>query len=80
VGVNGSALLWNSSLTNAANVDPKRFTTLDDIVAGALRLTVREGAEIKQAGLLPASHTNLLMRWITDQGGKFYDEKTYKWT
>jgi ABC-type glycerol-3-phosphate transport system substrate-binding protein len=41
---------------------------------------VREGAEIKQAGLLPASHTNLIMRWIIDQGGKFYDEKTHKWT
>jgi ABC-type glycerol-3-phosphate transport system substrate-binding protein len=80
VGVNGSMLLWNSALTGAANVDPKRFATLDDVVAGASRLTVREGPDIKQAGLLPVSQTNLIMRWIVDQGGKFYDEKTYKWT
>jgi ABC-type glycerol-3-phosphate transport system substrate-binding protein len=80
VGVNGSMLLWNSALTNAAGVDPRRFTALDHIVEGGRRLTIREGADIKQAGLLAASHTNLVMRWIMDQGGRFYDEKTYKWT
>ncbi len=80
VGVNGSMLLWNTNLTAAAGVDPKSFGTLDQIVAGAAKLTRREGGEIAQAGLIPNFHTNLLMRWILDQGGKFYDEQTYKWT
>jgi ABC-type glycerol-3-phosphate transport system substrate-binding protein len=80
VGVNGSMLLWNSALTTATNVDPKSFTTLDQIVAGATKLTIKDGTSVRQAGLLPNSMTNLVMRWVIDQGGKFYDEKTYKWT
>jgi ABC-type glycerol-3-phosphate transport system substrate-binding protein len=80
VGVNGSMLLWNDNLAQASGVDPKSFTSLDQIVQGALKLTRKDGADFKVAGLQPSSHTNLVMRWIIDQGGKFYDEKTYKWT
>ncbi len=80
VGVNGSMLLWNTNLTAASGVDPKTFTTFDQIVQGALKLTRKQGTDWQQAGLLTASQTNLVMRWIIDQGGKFYDEKTYKWT
>lgn len=79
-GVNGSMLLWNSNLATGAGVDPRTATSLDQIVAGAVKLTRKEGAEVKQAGLVPGSATNLIMRWILDQGGKFYDQQTYKWT
>lgn len=80
VGVNGSMLLWNNEIASSAAVGPKSFTTLDQIVAGAVKLTQRDGGAITRAGLLPNSMTNLIMRWIIDQGGKFYDEKTFKWT
>jgi ABC-type glycerol-3-phosphate transport system substrate-binding protein len=80
VGMNGSMLVYNAKLLSDANVDPKGITTLDAIVAGAAKLTVREGGNVSRAGVLPTSQSNLVMRWIIDQGGKFYDEKTYKWT
>ena len=80
VGVNGSMHLWNNELTQRDGVDPKTFTTLDQIAQGAVKLTRKSGTDWQQAGLLPNSHTNLIMRWIIDQGGKFYDEKTFKWT
>lgn len=80
VGMNGSMLVYNAKLLSDANVDPKGLTTLDAMAAAATKLTVREGGNVTRAGLLPLSQTNLIMRWIIDQGGKFYDEKTYKWT
>jgi ABC-type glycerol-3-phosphate transport system substrate-binding protein len=80
VGMNGSMLVYNDTLPKNANVDPKALTTLDTIVAAGTRLVVREGGNVTQAGLLPTANTNLVMRWIIDQGGKFYDEKTFKWT
>jgi ABC-type glycerol-3-phosphate transport system substrate-binding protein len=80
VGVNGSMLLWNNELTQRDGVDPKSFTTLDQIAQGAVKLTRKAGADWQQAGLLPSATTNLIMRWIIDQGGTFYDEKTFKWT
>jgi ABC-type glycerol-3-phosphate transport system substrate-binding protein len=79
-GVNGSMLLWNDELAKGSGVDPRTFTSLDQVIAGATRLVRREGSNVSVAGLLPNSHTNLLMRWILDQGGKFYDEGTSKWT
>jgi ABC-type glycerol-3-phosphate transport system substrate-binding protein len=80
VGVNGSMLLWNSELTQRDGVDPKTFTSLDQIAQGAVKLTRKSGPDWQQAGLLPSAQTNLVMRWIIDQGGAFYDEKTFKWT
>jgi ABC-type glycerol-3-phosphate transport system substrate-binding protein len=80
VGMNGSMLVYNARLLSDANVDPKGLTSLDGIVAAAAKLTTRAGGEVTRAGVLPTSQTNLIMRWIIDQGGKFYDEKTYKWT
>lgn len=79
-GVNGSMLIWNTNLAGASGVDPKGFTSLDQITQGAVKLTRKEGVDFKQAGMLVSSQTNLLMRWIIDQGGKFYDEQTNKWT
>ncbi|HEX2325299.1 MAG TPA: extracellular solute-binding protein, partial [Chloroflexota bacterium] len=80
VGMNGSMLVFNETLLKNANVDPKGLTTLDAIVAAGARLVSREGGNVTRAGLLPTATTNLVMRWIIDQGGKFYDEKTFKWT
>jgi ABC-type glycerol-3-phosphate transport system substrate-binding protein len=80
VGVNGSMLLWNSDLAARSGVDPRAFTSFDQITQGALKLTRKAGPDWQQAGLLPGSTTNLVMRWIIDQGGRFYDEKTFKWT
>jgi ABC-type glycerol-3-phosphate transport system substrate-binding protein len=80
VGVNGSMLLYNVNILAGANIDPTRFTTLDAILDAARRLVIRDGPNITRAGLLAASQTNLVMRWIIDQGGRFYDEKTYKWS
>ncbi len=79
-GSNGTMLLWNNNLTGAAGVDPKGFTSLDQVVQGAVKLTRKEGTEFRQAGMPVVSQTNLLMRWIIDQGAKFYDEQTNKWT
>lgn len=80
VGMNGSMLVYNAKLLSDANVDPKGLTSLDAMVSAATKLTVREGGAVTRAGLLPTAQTNLIMRWIIDQGGTFYDEKTYKWT
>lgn len=80
VGMNGSMLVYNAKLLADANVDAKGLTTLDAIIAAANKLVVREGGVISRAGLLATSTTNLVMRWIIDQGGKFYDEKTHAWT
>lgn len=80
VGVNGSHLQYNSSYMNTAGVDPKKLTTLDDIVQAATKLVVREGQDITRAGLLPSEGTTCIWNWILDQGGKFYDEKTNKWS
>src|SRR5436190_11489250 len=62
VGVNGSMLMWNTNLTQAAGVDPKTFATLNQIAQGAVKLTRKNGDDWQQAGLLATSHTNLVMR------------------
>jgi ABC-type glycerol-3-phosphate transport system substrate-binding protein len=80
VGVNGSHFQYNAALLGNAGIDPKRLTTLDAIVEAATKLVVREGQEITRAGLLPTEATACIHNWIIDQGGKFYDEKTQKWT
>ena len=77
---NGSMLLWNDEMAKGSGVDPRTINSLDQMVQAGQKLTRKEGANISVAGLLPNSHTNLLMRWIIDQGGKFYDEQTNKWT
>ncbi len=80
VGMNGSMLVYNAKLLSDTGVDPKGLTTLDAIIAAANKLTQREGGSVTRAGVLPTAQTNLIMRWIIDQGGRFYDEKSYKWT
>jgi ABC-type glycerol-3-phosphate transport system substrate-binding protein len=80
VGVNGSHYQYNERLLQAAGVDPKRLTTLDSVVEAAVKLTRREGQDVTHAGLLPTEGTTAVYSWIVDQGGKFYDEQTNKWS
>jgi ABC-type glycerol-3-phosphate transport system substrate-binding protein len=80
VGVNGSFLQYNAAHLSAAGIDPRRLATLDDIVQAATRLVVRDGQDITRAGLLPTEGTTCLWNWILDQGGRFYDEGTNKWS
>jgi ABC-type glycerol-3-phosphate transport system substrate-binding protein len=80
VGVNGAFLQYNAPFMTAAGIDPKKLTTLDDVAQAAAKLTVRDGQDITRAGLLPTQGTNGIWNWILDQGGKFYDEKTNKWS
>ena len=79
VGMGGAGILYNRSLLSGANIDPASFATLDAVLAGAAKLVVREGATIKRAGLLHAHTPSLIFRWILDQGGRFYDERAFKW-
>ena len=80
VGVNGSHYQYNERLLQAGGVDPKRLTTLDSVVEASVKLTQRSGQDVTRAGLLPTEGTTAVYSWIVDQGGKFYDEKTNKWT
>jgi ABC-type glycerol-3-phosphate transport system substrate-binding protein len=80
VGVNGSHYQYNAQHLEAAGVDPKRLTTLDSIVEASVKLTRRAGPDVVHAGLLPTEGTTAVYNWILDQGGKFYDEKTGKWS
>ena len=80
VGVNGSHYQYNQQQLEAAGIDPKRLTTLDGIVEASVKLTRRAGQDVTQAGLLPTEGTTAIYNWILDQGGKFYDERTNKWT
>jgi ABC-type glycerol-3-phosphate transport system substrate-binding protein len=80
VGVNGSFFQYNAAYLNAAGLDPKKLATLDDVAQAATKLVVRDGQELTRAGLLPAEGTTCIWNWILDQGGKFYDEKTTKWS
>ena len=80
VGVNGSHYQYNERLLQAKGVDPKRLTTLDSVVEAAVKLTERSGQDVTHAGLLPTEGTTAVYSWILDQGGKFYDEKTNKWS
>ncbi|MGH2352562.1 MAG: ABC transporter substrate-binding protein [Chloroflexota bacterium] len=80
VGVNGAFLQYNAAYFGAAGIDPKKLGTLDDIAQAATRLVVRQGQDITRAGLLPTQGTTCIWNWILDQGGKFYDEKSTKWT
>ena len=80
VGVNGSMLLHNLDHLSAAGIDPKSLTTLDAIVGAATKLVRREGGTITRAGLLLSHTPNYLYDWVLDQGAKFYDEKTGKWS
>ena len=80
VGLGGTMLLYNAAQLANANVDPKSFTTLDAIVAGASKLTERQGGTMSRAGLVVTQHERYVYHWILDQGGTFYDEKTHKWS
>jgi ABC-type glycerol-3-phosphate transport system substrate-binding protein len=80
VGLGGTMLLYNEALLAGAGVTPKGFTTLDAILEGATKLVAREGTTITRAGLLVTQHERYVYHWVLDQGGKFYDEKTHKWT
>jgi ABC-type glycerol-3-phosphate transport system substrate-binding protein len=80
VGLGGTMLLYNEALLTGAGVTPKGFTTLDAILDGATKLVAREGPAITRAGLLVTQHERYVYHWVLDQGGKFYDEKTHKWT
>ena len=65
----------------APSVNPRSFTTLDAVLEGASKLVAREGPAITRAGLLVTQHAALnVYHWVLDQGGKFYDEKTHRWT
>jgi ABC-type glycerol-3-phosphate transport system substrate-binding protein len=80
VGLGGTMLLHNESLLGNAGVNPRSLTTLDAIVAAASRLTERQGSTITRAGLLVTQHERYVYHWVLDQGGKFYDDKTHRWT
>jgi len=80
VGVNGSHYQYNAQQLEAAGIDPKRLTTMDSVVEASTKLARRSGQEVTRAGLLPTEGTTAVYNWILDQGGKFYDEKTNKWT
>lgn len=80
VGVNGSHYLYNVQHLEAAGVDPKRLTTIETVVEAAVKLARREGQDVTRAGLLPTQGTTAVYNWILDQGGKFYDERTNKWS
>jgi ABC-type glycerol-3-phosphate transport system substrate-binding protein len=80
VGMGAAGVLWNVAQLASANVDPKGFTTLDAIVAAASRLVRREGGAITRAGVLTNHTTTLVYRWVLDQGAKFYNEQTNKWS
>jgi ABC-type glycerol-3-phosphate transport system substrate-binding protein len=74
VGVNGSMLLWNNELTQRDGVDPKTFTTLDQIAQGAVKLTRKAGPDWPQAGRRAHTTANQIMRRIIAQGGALDDE------
>ena len=80
VGVNGSHYQYNAQQLEAGGIDPKRLTTIDSIVEASVKLAQRSGQDVTRAGLLPTEGTTAVFNWILDQGGKFYDEKTNKWT
>jgi ABC-type glycerol-3-phosphate transport system substrate-binding protein len=80
VGVNGSHYQYNADQLTAAGIDPKRLTTLDSIVEASVKLVQRQGQDVTHAGVLPTEGTTSVYNWILDQGGKFYDEKTNKWS
>jgi len=79
-GVGAAMVLHNKSLLAADGVDPKSFTTLDALIAGATRLVRRQGGTITRAGLLTTGYVSLIPSWILDQGGRFYNEQTRKWS
>lgn len=80
VGVNGSHFQYNAQHLEAAGIDPKRLTTIDSIVEASVKLAQRSGQDVTRAGLLPTEGTTAVYNWVLDQGGKFYDERTTKWT
>ena len=53
---------------------------MDSVVEASTKLAQRSGQDVTRAGLLPTEGTTAVYNWILDQGGKFYDEKTNKWT
>jgi hypothetical protein len=80
VGLNATVLLYNQAHLATAGIDPRALTTLDAMLAAAVKLTQKEGGEITRAGMLLAYHPNLIQNWILDQGATFYDEKSGRWT
>jgi len=80
VGVNGSHYQYNAQQLEAGGIDPKRLTTMDSIIEASVKLSRRAGVDVTHAGLLPTEGTTAVYSWIVDQGGKFYDEKTNKWS
>lgn len=80
VGINGSHYQYNTNLLKNAGIDPKKLATLDDVVQASTKLVERDGQDITRAGLLPTEGTTCVYNWILDQGGKFYDERTNKWS
>lgn len=79
-GLSEAMLLYNADALGRQGIDPKSFTTLDAIGAGARRFVARDGGAITRAGLALDWPENVTQNWILDQGAAFYDEKNRKWT
>lgn len=79
-GIDGAMLMYNVPHLANANVDVRTLTSMDAILAAAARLVLRDGGEMKRAGMLLGQPAIAIPNWIMDQGETFYDEKNKKWT
>jgi ABC-type glycerol-3-phosphate transport system substrate-binding protein len=79
-GLNGDALLYNPAMLTKLGIDPKGFTTIDDIIAAGAKLTVSQGGDITTEGIWFSDTSDPVRNWILDQGATFYDEQNHQWT
>jgi ABC-type glycerol-3-phosphate transport system substrate-binding protein len=79
-GLNGDALLYNPAMLTKLGIDPKGFTTIDDIIAAGAKLTVSQAGAITTEGIWFSDTSDPVRNWILDQGATFYDEQTHQWT
>lgn len=74
---NGDArvLFYNKDMFEAAGLDPEAPpTTIEELTAAAEKLTIRDGANYKQAGFVPWQFAGKpVYCWGWNFGGEFYD-------
>ncbi|MFA6243036.1 MAG: extracellular solute-binding protein, partial [Candidatus Hydrogenedentales bacterium] len=70
-------LLWNKDIFRRAGLDPNvPPKTTQELEEFAAKLTIRDGAEVKQIGFIPWFPWDISLMWGGLFGGEYYDPET----